>query len=74
MAKAKKEQAPAVEPVASPEPVAAPERIKVRVLATGAFGLIDTVVSLTPAEVAQGVAAGQVDPHPDAVAYAASLK
>lgn len=72
MAKAKK--APAIEPVVtSPEPVAALELISVRVLATGAFGRIDSVVALTPAEVAQGVAAGQVDPHPDAVAYAASL-
>jgi hypothetical protein len=58
----------------SPEPAAAPELIPVRVLATGAFGRIDSVVLLTPAEVAQGVASGQVDPHPDAVAYAASLK
>jgi hypothetical protein len=44
------------------------------VLATGAFGTINDVVQLPNDLLAQGVAAGQVDPHPDAVAYAESLK
>jgi hypothetical protein len=43
------------------------------VLASGAFGEIDDVVELSPDLLAQGVASGQVDSHPDAVAYAASL-
>jgi hypothetical protein len=47
--------------------------IKARVLASGAFGAIDDVVELPPDLLAQGVASGQVDSHPDAVAYAASL-
>jgi hypothetical protein len=54
-------------------PVSSPALTKARVLATGPFGVIDTVVELDENTLRQGVAAGQVDPHPDAVAYAASL-
>ena len=70
MATKRQAAAPAV---AANAPQSSP-RIKVRVLSTGAFGQIDAVVELTPAEVSQGVFAGQVDPNPDAVAYAESLK
>ena len=51
----------------------APKLIKARVLATGVFGNVDTVVKLPPDALAHGVAAGQLDPHPDAVAYAESM-
>lgn len=51
----------------------APKLIKARVLATGVFGNVDTVVKLPPDVLAHGVAAGQLDPHPDAVAYAESM-
>lgn len=48
-----------------------PEIVKARVLCAGQFGNVDDVV-----EVASDVAAehGDLDPHPDAVAYAESLK
>ena len=54
-------------------PAPAPKLTKARVLATGVFGVADEVVELSSDALAQGVAAGQVDSHPDAVAYAASL-
>jgi len=79
--KAMAKHTPAATPAATPKPAAtptpspasAPELIKARVLASGAFGAIDDVVELPPDLLAQGVASGQVDSHPDAVAYAASL-
>jgi len=64
----------AATPNPSPAPTLAPESIKARVLVAGVFGSTDEVVELTPDALAIGVAAGQVDPHPDAVAYAESLK
>lgn len=71
---------PAATPAPTPAPTAAPtsepvpKLIKARVLASGAFGEINDVVELPPDLLAQGVAGGQVDSHPDAVAYAVSLK
>lgn len=47
---------------------------KARVLVEGSFGKPDDVVELAPAEFDVALASGQVDPHPDAVAYAAALK
>ena len=67
------EPTPAPTPAPSPAPTPAPELTKARVLATGAFGVINQVVEVDANTLKQGVAAGQLDPHPDAVAYAASL-
>lgn len=67
-------QAQAENPVTGPKPETSPAAVKARVLATGPFGTINDVVELAPHLLAQGVAAGQVDPHPDAVAHAESLK
>ena len=47
---------------------------KARVLVNSNYGLVDEVVELTPEQLTEAVATGQVDPHPDAVAYAESLK
>ena len=47
---------------------------KVRVLVAGAFGQPDDVVELDGEALAQALASGQVDAHPEAVAYAESLK
>ena len=61
-------------PVAdTPTPETGPALTKARVLVTGTFGVINQVVELPPHLLEQAVAAGQVDPHPDAVAYAATL-
>jgi len=67
--------APSADPTPgpTPAPVPAPELTKARVLSTGAFGVINQVVEVDANTLKQGVAAGQLDPHPDAVAYAASL-
>jgi hypothetical protein len=50
------------------------ERVQARVLVSGSFGVIDEVVELPAELLQQAVATGQVDPHPDAVAYALTLK
>jgi hypothetical protein len=57
-------------------PAHAPEAAatRARVLVACQHGQPDDVVELDPEALAQAVAAGQVDPHHDAVAYAASLK
>ena len=47
---------------------------KVRVLVAGAFGQPDDVIDLDGEALAQAIASGQVDAHPEAVAYAESLK
>ena len=47
---------------------------KVRVLVAGAFGQPDDVVELDGEALAQALASGQVDAHPEAVAYAESLQ
>lgn len=72
---AKQKPAPALEPAAAPAAKSlAPAVTKARVLVTGPFGAINTVVELDEITLRQGVACGQIDPHPDAVAYAESLK
>jgi hypothetical protein len=76
MARAKTSPKPA--PIAAQDTVdaskdsAAPELFKARVLATGAFGVVDTVVQVDATLLRQGVACGQLDPNPEAVAYAES--
>ena len=46
---------------------------KLRVLVEGAFGKPDDVIELEGEELSQALASGQVDAHPEAVAYAESL-
>lgn len=48
--------------------------VKARVLMDGLYGRVDDVVEIPAAELQQAEASGQVDTHPDAVAYAESLK
>lgn len=64
----------AATPTPAPTPAPKLELTKARVLVTGVFGATDDVVELQPDLLAQGVLSGQLDKHPDAVAYAASLK
>ena len=45
-----------------------------RVLVEGHYGKPDDVIELEGEALAVAVASGQVDPHPDAVAYAEGLK
>lgn len=52
----------------------APATVKVLVLCDCFYGKVGEVVELPAAELAQAVALGCVDPHPDAVAYAQSLQ
>lgn len=63
-------------PAVRPDPPAPPAevRLQVRVLRDCDIGVTDAVVELPEAEAATRAAAGQVDPHPDAVAYALSLQ
>lgn len=51
-----------------------PTATKVRVLVEGAFGQPDDVIELEGEALAQAIASGQVDAHPEAVAYAESLQ
>lgn len=48
--------------------------IKARVLMDGLYGKVDDVIEIPAAELQQAEASGQVDTHPDAVAYAEGLK
>lgn len=48
-------------------------QVEARVLLACSWGAADDVVSLTKEETEAGVAAGELDTHPDAVAYAKSL-
>jgi len=64
----------AATPTPAPTPAPTCELTKARVLVAGVFGATDDVVELPSDALAIGVAAGQLDQHPDAVAYAASLK
>lgn len=48
--------------------------VKARVLMDGAYGQVNDVIEIQAAEVQQAEASGQVDAHPDAVAYAEGLK
>ena len=47
---------------------------KVRVLVEGHYGKPDDVIELDGEALAQAIASGQVDAHPEAVAYAESLR
>ena len=51
-----------------------PEKTKVRVLSDCQFGLVGEVAEIPTELVAQAEAAAKVDSHPDAVAYAESLR
>lgn len=48
----------------------AAETVKARVLVDGAYGKVNDVVEVTAAE---AESSGELDAHPDAVAYAESL-
>jgi hypothetical protein len=48
--------------------------IKARVIVAGLFGAMNEVVVLDKAAAAAAQATGDIDTHPDAVAYAESLK
>lgn len=48
--------------------------VKVRLLSDSIYGKADDVVLLADNELAQAVAQGLADAHPDAVAYAEKLK
>lgn len=50
-----------------------PATTEVRVLIDCQHGKVDTVAALGEAELAEALASGTVDPHPDAVAYAKQL-
>lgn len=52
----------------------APKTAKARVLLAGAYGSPDDVVELDATQIADGVAAGELDDNAEAVAYAESLK
>lgn len=71
MAKTSTQAAPAP---AAEAPPAADKPLQARVLVRCAFGEVDDVVQLPAAEIQAGKDAGELDPHPDAVAYALSLK
>lgn len=49
------------------------KKVKARVLFTGAFGKVDSVVLLDAADAKAGVAAGELDTDKASVAYAESL-
>ena len=51
-----------------------PQATKVRVLVECAFGQPDDVIELDGEALAKAIASGQVDAHPEAVAYAESLQ
>jgi hypothetical protein len=48
--------------------------VKARVIVAGLFGKMNDVVVLDKAEAEAAQAMGDIDTHPDAVAYAESLK
>lgn len=48
--------------------------VKGRVLVDGTWGRVNQVIDILPDMVESAEASGQVDTHPDAVAYAESLK
>jgi hypothetical protein len=48
--------------------------VKARVIVAGTFGKMNDVVTLDKATAEAAQALGDVDAHPDAVAYAESLK
>jgi hypothetical protein len=64
---------PPAPPPTDPPPAAEPALTEARVLIDCQHGKVDAVVALTDADLAEAVALGVLDPHPDAVAYAKSL-
>jgi hypothetical protein len=52
----------------------APAQVEVRLLQDSALGRVDDVVLVDAVSAEQLLAAGLADPHPDAVAYARSLR
>jgi hypothetical protein len=50
------------------------EKTKARVLVDCGYGKVDDVIEIDAADLSVAQASGQVDTHPDAVAYAESLK
>ena len=50
------------------------EKTKARVLLDCAYGKVDEVIEIAAEDLAAAVASGHVDTHPDAVAYAESIK
>lgn len=50
------------------------EKTKARVLLDCSYGKVDEVIEIETADLAVAEASGHVDTHPDAVAYAESLK
>ena len=69
-----KAQAAAAEEAKAQAAAASGASVKVRVLVRCGLGAANDVVSLTAAEAEQAAASGEVDPHPDAVAYAEGLQ
>jgi hypothetical protein len=57
-----------------PAEQAADGTVKARVIVAGTFGKMNDVVTLDKAAAEAAQALGDVDAHPDAVAYAESLK
>ena len=51
-----------------------PSTVKGRVLMDGTWGRVNQVIEILPDMVEVAEKSGQVDTHPDAVAYAESLK
>ena len=49
-------------------------KTKARVLLDCSYGKVDEVIEIEAADVSVAELSGQVDTHPDAVAYAESLK
>lgn len=67
------EQGAGVNGDAAPEAPAEPT-VKARVLVDGNYGRANDVAQIPASEVERAKASGQVDFHPDAVAYAESLQ
>lgn len=51
-----------------------PSTVKGRVLVDGTWGKVNQVIEILADQVEQAERSGQVDTHPDAVAYAESLE
>jgi hypothetical protein len=51
-----------------------PQTVKGRVLMDGTWGRVNQVIDILPSMVEEAEQSGQVDTHPDAVAYAESLR
>lgn len=51
-----------------------PTTVKGRVLMDGTWGRVNQIIDILPDQVEAAEQSGQVDTHPDAVAYAENLK